>query len=204
MWRKIICLAMVACMACSSFAGCQSSTGVSQEEYDAIKTQRDALQSRLEDMTGQRNELQDQLDDLKNQVTSDAPEVSSPEDVDVLQQPESSDGQILLEQDGIKITYTGLGKDYMSTTIKLRIENQSDQPITVQERDMSINGIMVDGLLSCDVSPGKIANTSIDVFDSNLEENGISNIENVELSFNVFNADTWDDIIESDAITIQV
>ena len=60
----------------------------------------------------------------------------------------------LLSQNNIKITYMGIDNE-SRTKIKLKIENNSDTAITVQQRDMSINGIMIDGIFSCDVQPGE-------------------------------------------------
>jgi hypothetical protein len=61
---------------------------------------------------------------------------------------------------------------------------------------------MVNGLMSCDVLPMKKANTSLMFFSSDLEDNGITDLENVELKFHIFNKDTWDTIIDSDVVTL--
>ncbi len=85
--------------------------------------------------------------------------------------------------------------------IKLKIENNSEVPITVQERNLSINGIMTRSIFSPDVAVGKTANDEISIFASDLEENGIEQIENVELSFIVFNKDSFSTIFESELIS---
>lgn len=111
-------------------------------------------------------------------------------------------GTVLVDQNGIKITYTGISKDNYSTDVKLLIENNSNQPVLVQIRDESINGFMTSGIFSCAVEPGKKANDGISFYHSTLEENGITSISQIELKFNVMNGDTWRTIFETGAITI--
>jgi hypothetical protein len=108
---------------------------------------------------------------------------------------------VAFEQDGIKISFVDFDTDsFWGAGIKFYIENNTSTPITVQTRDTSINGFMVDGSMSCDVLPGKMANTSLTFFSSSLEENGIEHIESIELKFHIFNKDTWDTIIDTDVI----
>ncbi len=157
---------------------------ISEEEYNRVVSERDALQQQLDNL----------LEDQNTESNAKEPsENNKPQAVE----------QVLVEQNNIKITYMGIDNE-SRTKIKLKIENNSDMPITVQQRDMSINGIMIDGIFSCDVQPGKIANDSISLFSSDLEDNGITEIENIELSFHVYNADSSDGIFDSDMITIQV
>lgn len=112
--------------------------------------------------------------------------------------------QVLLDQSGIKITFTGVKEERSYTNLKLKIENNTDIPITVQERDMSINDIMISGVFSPTVAAGKTANDEISIFTSDLEENSITQIENVELKFLVFNDDTLDTILESQVIAFNI
>ena len=67
---------------------------------------------------------------------------------------------------------------------------------------MSINGFMVDPIFSCDVPVGKHAIDTITFMSNELEENDITRIENVELSFHIFDMNSWDDIDNTDPVTI--
>ena len=89
------------------------------------------------------------------------------------------------------------GKD-----IVLYIENNSGKDITIQTRDESVNGYMVTANMSQDVMSGKRAIGKVTLFQSSLDENGITNISDVELYFHVFDFHTWDDIFDTDVITI--
>ena len=52
----------------------------------------------------------------------------------------------------------------------------------------SINGYMVSVLFATKVAAGKKENTLITIFDSDLELNGITEIENIEFELRIYNA----------------
>lgn len=113
-------------------------------------------------------------------------------------------GEIAYEENGIKIVIKGLNEEasILGTSIMVFIENNSDKEITVQARDISINGLMMDAIFSCDVATGKRAIDTITFLDSDLEENDITAIENVELSFHIFDANKWETIVDTDVVTM--
>lgn len=111
-------------------------------------------------------------------------------------------GNVVYDKGGIKITYNGIKDSGYSKNIQFLIENNSSIGITVQARDESINGFMIEGIMSDDVQPGKKANGELTYYNSTLEENGITSIKNIELSFHIFDKETWDTIDDSDTIII--
>lgn len=113
-------------------------------------------------------------------------------------------GTVLLDANGIKIVGKGLSTDdsFWGPGVILYIENNSDQNITVQTRDTSVNGFMVTSTISESVLVGKKAITAVQFYDSDLESNGITDITSVNLSFHIFNSASWDAILDSDPITI--
>lgn len=113
-------------------------------------------------------------------------------------------GQVAYEADGIKIVIKGLTDDasILGESIVVYAENNSGANITVQSKDVSINGIMVDPIFSCDVLSGKRTVDTITFMSSELEENGITDIADIELVFHIFNADSWEDITDTDVVTI--
>lgn len=111
--------------------------------------------------------------------------------------------QVLLEQDGIKVTLKELALDEMfGPELKVCIENSSAQNVTVQTSGVSVNGIMIESIFSCDVAAGKNANDGITLLDTDLEQAGINAIQNVELTFHVFDTDSFNTLFDSDTITI--
>lgn len=65
---------------------------------------------------------------------------------------------VLVDESDIKITATGLDADgFLGVEVKLLIENNSDQDLTFQARNVSVNGYMVEPIMSADVAAGKKA-----------------------------------------------
>jgi len=114
-------------------------------------------------------------------------------------------GEVLVDTNGVKIVGKGLSdsNSFFGPGVILYIENNTDQDITVQVRDVSVNGFMVDTSMSEDVVAGKKAISAVTFFSSSLEENGITDITDVELFFHIFDLKTWDGIFDSDVITIK-
>ncbi|WP_368178816.1 hypothetical protein [Anaerotruncus colihominis] len=113
-------------------------------------------------------------------------------------------GTLLYEGEGIRIISKGMAEEgsFLGPNLKLFIENLSQQGITVQARDVSVNGFMVDTSLSAEVLPNKRANTELTLIESDLEENGIAAVNEIELSFHIFESESWNDIIDTEKITI--
>lgn len=119
--------------------------------------------------------------------------------------PSQSAGNVIMEQNGLKITFLGFAPKATGLKgydIKLKIENNSGKDYTVQVRELSANGIMADSIFSCDVKAGKVANDVIWLY--NLEMRGITlPITSAEFSFHIFNTNDWSDSFDSDIINIQ-
>ena len=111
--------------------------------------------------------------------------------------PVENTEKIIFDNNGIKITYKGIESDWIGQVVKLKIENTSEKDYTVQVRDVSVNGYMIDPIFSCDIKSGKTANDKISFLESDFEENNIEKIDNIELYFHVFNYDDWDDDFDS-------
>ena len=86
--------------------------------------------------------------------------------------------------------------------IRVSIENKGTRNLTVQTRDVSINGFMVDPMFSSDVNAGKHAIDDITFMESDLEKNDITEIESVELSFHFFDWETWDNDVDTEVVSI--
>lgn len=120
------------------------------------------------------------------------------------EQEYNDSGEVVFDQDNIKIVAQGVvDDDTWGLSPVFYIENNSDQEITVQLRDTSINGFMVDPTFSSDVMPGKRCVDGARLLSSDLEQNGIDSISTLETSFHIFPADDFaGDSIDSPAVTI--
>lgn len=113
-------------------------------------------------------------------------------------------GEVAYEGNDIRVVIKGLSEDasIMGPGIVVYIENMGDKDITVQAREVSINGFMVDSIFSCDVVAGKRAVDTITFMESDLEENEITEITDVELFFHIFGMEDWDTIVDTDVVRI--
>ena len=110
---------------------------------------------------------------------------------------------VILDQDGVKIQVKQLTKGLLGPELKVLIENTTDKDLTIQCRDSSVNGYMVETMFSVDVAAGKKANDEITFMTSDMELCGIETIADIELSFVAFGSDDWKDYLESDLVQIK-
>lgn len=111
-------------------------------------------------------------------------------------------GTELYNQDGIRIVGKTVDENsFWGTAILLYLENNSGKNVGISVDDMSINGFMTSPFFSTTVYDGKKSIDVITVFSSDLEENGIEAIEEVELKFHIYDADSYSTIADSEPIT---
>ena len=141
--------------------------------------------------------------ETKEAAKETAEETKAPE-TEASKAEDSIEEQVILDEQGVKITAKALDKnDVMGPAIKLLIENESGHDVTVQTRNASVNGYMVDTMLSADVVNGKKSNESLVFSSGDLKNAGISTIADMEFSFHVFETSSWKDIFDSDQIQIK-
>ena len=73
------------------------------------------------------------------------------------------------------------------------LENKSDKSLTFSVDDVSVNGFMIDPFWASTVLPGKRNYSSMSFSDSEFEENGIEEVEKVEFTLRVYDANNWFD-----------
>lgn len=113
-------------------------------------------------------------------------------------------GILAYEGKGIKIVAKGVEEDSIfGPTVLYYVENNSGKNIYISTNDVSVNGFMVDDLLYFEVLKGMRGIAEETFLSSSLEENDIDEIEEVELSFHISNADKWETIVDTKTITIK-
>lgn len=132
---------------------------------------------------------------------SDCVVIQTSEFADMDTTPNDS-GTELYNLDGIRIIGKTVDENsFWGTAILLYCENNSGINIGISIDDMSINGFMTDPFFSTTVYNGKKSLDDITVFSSDMEENGIQTIEEVELKFHIYDADSYSTIADSEPIT---
>lgn len=91
------------------------------------------------------------------------------------------------------ITVTGIEPDNIwGYTIKALLENKSAEKTYMFSVDSAaINGVQCDPFFAAEVAPGKKANKEISFSTDELEENGITEFTDIELTFRVYDSEDW-------------
>lgn len=110
---------------------------------------------------------------------------------------------VLLDQDGIRITATGLSTDSLfGPELNLLVENDSAQNIVVQPNYCMVNGYMMTDLLYSDLATHSHAVDTLTLLGSELEDNHIDTITDAELSLQITDADYYQTIDSTAPITL--
>lgn len=113
----------------------------------------------------------------------------------------NDEGQELYNENGIRIVGKYVDENsFWGAAVLLYIENNSGKNRIIQCDDMSINGFMITPYFSSTVYDGKKAIDEITLMSSDLEENGITSIEDIELKFNIMDEDFMNNV-ETDVIS---
>lgn len=112
------------------------------------------------------------------------------------------DGKELYNQDGVRIVGKYVDENsFWGAAILLYLENNTGKNIGIGCDDMSVNGFMMTPLFSATVYDGKMSVNGITLMASELEENNITSIDEVELKFRIYDAQSYSTIAETDAIS---
>lgn len=110
-------------------------------------------------------------------------------------------GQELYNADGIRIVGKYVDENsFWGAAVLLYIENNSGENRIIQCDDMSINGFMVTPYFSSTVYDGKKAIDEITLMSSELEENNITSVDEIELKFKIID-ENYTSRTETDTIS---
>lgn len=111
-------------------------------------------------------------------------------------------GTELYNDNGIRIVGKTVDENsFWGTAILLYCENNSGKNVDILVEDMSINGFMMSPYFYTTVYDGRKSIDDITIFSSDLEDNGIESIDEVELQFHISDTDSYETIADSDPIT---
>ena len=113
-------------------------------------------------------------------------------------------GQELYNEDGIRIVGKYVDENsFWGSAVLLYMENTSGKNVLISCDDLSVNGYMITSILSSKIYDGKKCIDEITLFESDLTENGIESIDEIELVFNIIDPDTYLTLKTTDPITFQ-
>lgn len=111
--------------------------------------------------------------------------------VQFVREAQASDN-VLIDNEYVTVIVTGYENDeILGYTVNLFLLNKTDKNVMFSVDEASVNGFMANPIYATSVSAGKCAFSSLSWPDSTLEENGITEIEEIEFNFRAYNADDW-------------
>lgn len=142
------------------------------------------------------------VDDDTYDTLLDCPDISLETSASgTIDQPALDQGKELVNQDGIRIVGRYVEEDsFWGAGVVLFLENSTDKNVVVQCDNMSINGFMVTPYFSASVNGGCMAVSSITILSTDLEENGITQVEDLALTFRVAEVDSYQTIFETEEV----
>ena len=178
-------VAGILCVIISAFmlAGCGSSSSASTEKKDIVKSEETITQTT--ETTTEETAAEEQTEE----TSTDSEAVTIEE-------------QVLVDQDGIKITATGYETDSIwGDGIKLLIENETDKDVTVGCTALIVNDFMISDLFASNVAAGKKA--TMHLMSSELKAAGIDSVGQIEAYFHVYDTNSFENIFDTDCVTIK-
>lgn len=115
-------------------------------------------------------------------------------------------GEELYSENGVRIVSKGFDGEgsVFGPGLVLFIENTTDRAITVQAKDVLVNGTAVDAIFSEDVLPGKRSVSAVTLLDTSLRDSGVGEIRNVKFYLHVVDRDERTTLFDTAAFTIVV
>ena len=108
-----------------------------------------------------------------------------------VREPQDTD-RVLVENDIASVIITDIEEDDIwGYTLNLFIENKTAADIMVSVDEASVNGFMIDPFFATQVNAGKCEFTSVSWSDSSLEENGITDVQEIELLLRAYDYEDW-------------
>lgn len=108
-----------------------------------------------------------------------------------VREAQSSD-TVIAENENVTVIVTGYENDTIwGYTVKLFLLNKTDKNVMFSVDEASVNGYMADPFFATSVTAGKCAFTSMSWSDSTFQENGITEVEEIEFLLKAYDSDNW-------------
>lgn len=119
-------------------------------------------------------------------------------------QPVDDSGDVLYNENGYKVVCKGLKQDIIwDGTVVFYMENNSSKAVSIYAENVSVNGFMQEVGLWSDLRPSTKMIDGMSMIDlSDMEITNIDEIKTIEFNLRIVDAETWEDIVTTDAMTL--
>ena len=112
--------------------------------------------------------------------------------------------QVIVDNEYVTVIVTGYEEDEIwGYTANLFLQNKTDAEVMFSADEVSVNGMMADPLYAKSVTAGKCAFSSMSWSDTTFEENGITEVEEIEFLLKAYDAnDFMADHLVNESVTL--
>lgn len=119
----------------------------------------------------------------------------------------NDEGQVAYDDHDVKIVLKGVKQDTLFDNrfvVLVYMENNSDKPVSVLNSELTVNGYDITKAMLTELLPGTRAVDKIELFDNELDENGITAIDTVDVAFRINDDEEWGLIAETDVVALEL
>ena len=123
---------------------------------------------------------------------------------EVVEREVSEDDLVIMDNEYAKITYLGESvNEYETQCLDLYIENKTDVTTTFQVLTVYINGQRLVTIYGEEVAANSTKYSSIELVKDEMNKNGITQIDSVQIQFEIYNSGDWNDRFVSETVTVK-
>ena len=116
-------------------------------------------------------------------------------------------GQVVYDDNDIKIVLKGLNTTHVTSDgaeLLVYMYNGTDKTIAVQTGDVKVNGYDMTSVMSCSLLPDKRAVDAVTFYAQDLDEYSIDEIDSVKVSFEIKDADSWEELDSTELFSVDM
>ena len=111
-------------------------------------------------------------------------------------------GEVIYDTNGIKVVAKSADDEFLVKGVVFYLENNTDRHVVVNGENISVNGYMMTDLFYADLAPQSHAVDILTLLSSDLQNNAIDTIEEVDLTLRITDYDSYDNIDTTSPITL--
>lgn len=115
-----------------------------------------------------------------------------------------ANGDVIFEEKGIRVTAQVVSDEFYGSSVQLLVENNTDTHIVVHGENISVNGFTVTAWMYDTVYAGTARICQLDLYSSELEENGIKQVEEITFTLDFLNEATYNSVAKSEELRVFV
>ena len=121
---------------------------------------------------------------------------------DTYTQTYDDSGEVIYDTNGIKVVAKSADDKFLGKGVVFYLENNTDRHVVVNGENISVNGYMMTDLFYADLAPQSHAVDILTLLSSDLQNNAIDTIEEVDLTLRITDYDSYDNIDTTSPITL--